>query len=346
MRIVNPGPDPVYTALSYRWGKQAYDASFQPFDKSGELRDPSALPQLISDALKVTKDLGFRYCWVDRYCIPQDDPRAMQIQLGHMDDIFRLATVTIVAVSDNDYLPGVSQKLNNVVQPLSMEGFEKSHLVHNPVEPYVVNIDSVEVELAEDKEFPFSEVRWKILDIPERGQIYVEVDLQGRLEHETMSNEQEVPGSTTGIVIPLAGDALAIILVQPSGSGTMERFGIIMLKPSSVFFRPYLLETHDDQDDLDDYDDSFEELSPSERAEAIGLPTVANEALHRSANVLFVCGYFYLLYLLPPSNAARFFAPANPRYSLRCHAFLDRLSMGNHGGGPGLFKYRSRINTA
>ncbi|RMI96049.1 hypothetical protein CDV36_016355, partial [Fusarium kuroshium] len=429
MRIVNPGPDPVYTALSYRWGKQAYDASFQPFDKSGELRDPSALPQLISDALKVTKDLGFRYCWVDRYCIPQDDPRAMQIQLGHMDDIFRLTTVTIVAVSDNDYLPGVSQKLNDVVQPvrvgkcnlaaaslrfdsmkheirwspwstrawtyqervfsrrrlfftdagvyyecgrmasgesgfsalqprwnidefvnapwvmsagsferekklleclqtysernltfaqdrlnaalgilhafettqqplrhylgtpilmvykdhsivsvpdvvsgllwgmlfyngtdgsprcdafpswswtgwtnqvyflaksnnrpishppdanmavhltselkdgtlltwdsedslrrlygtppsalskfihmdvltvqiqLSMEGFEKSHVVHNPVEPYIVNIDSVEVELAEDKEFPFSEVRWKILDIPERGQIYVE----------------------------------------------------------------------------------------------------------------------------------------------------------------------------
>ncbi|GKU08210.1 tol protein [Fusarium langsethiae] len=116
--IIYAGPGPVYTALSYRWGEQAYDPSCQPFDENGNLKDASALPLVISDALKVTRDMGFRYCWVDRYCIPQNDPSAMEIQFGHMDQIYRHATVTIISDSYSPFLPGVTQKLETTALPV------------------------------------------------------------------------------------------------------------------------------------------------------------------------------------------------------------------------------------
>ncbi|RFN44606.1 het-domain-containing protein [Fusarium flagelliforme] len=118
--IVDAGQDPTYTALSYRWGDEAYDPSRQPFDDKGQLRDASALPLMISDALKVTKDLGFRYCWVDRYCIPQNDPQAMEVQFGQMDLTYRSAAVTIIADSCSPFLPGVTQKLKTMVSPVQI----------------------------------------------------------------------------------------------------------------------------------------------------------------------------------------------------------------------------------
>ncbi|KAJ4017491.1 hypothetical protein NW752_001397 [Fusarium irregulare] len=119
--IAEAGQDPTYTALSYRWGEEAYDPSRQPFDDKGQLVDAGALPLMISDALKVTKDLGFRYCWIDRYCIPQNDPQAMEIQFGQMDLIYRNAAVTIIADSHSPFLPGVTRKLETKVPPVRIE---------------------------------------------------------------------------------------------------------------------------------------------------------------------------------------------------------------------------------
>jgi hypothetical protein len=116
--VVDPGPAPVYTALSYKWGDDAYDLSSQPFGPDGRLKDTGKLPELIRDAIKISKDLGFRYCWIDRYCIPQEDPRATEIQLGLMGEIYRRAAVTIVGASAAPYLPGVTRKLRSAALPV------------------------------------------------------------------------------------------------------------------------------------------------------------------------------------------------------------------------------------
>ncbi|ROW00257.1 hypothetical protein VSDG_03598 [Cytospora chrysosperma] len=85
-----------YLALSYVWGSLASAESFPP---------------LVLDAITVTKRLGYRYLWVDQYCIDQADEKHKMSQISHMDVTYYNADMTIIAsASQNqqDGLPGVS----------------------------------------------------------------------------------------------------------------------------------------------------------------------------------------------------------------------------------------------
>lgn len=97
-----------YVALSYVWGR-VKTVSMEP--KSSTI-PVSQLSTSILDAMSVTAALGFRYLWVDQYCIDQDDPVSKQEQITHMDLIYHNATLTIVAAAGGDQsfgLPGVSK---------------------------------------------------------------------------------------------------------------------------------------------------------------------------------------------------------------------------------------------
>jgi hypothetical protein len=104
-RIVPALPTYEYSALSYLWGT----------GRSGDDRCvhnelPTTLPRTIEDALKVSKVLGLRYIWIDRYCIDQENDVEKQIQIQQMDLIYQNAFVTIVAAAGIDPyfgLPGV-----------------------------------------------------------------------------------------------------------------------------------------------------------------------------------------------------------------------------------------------
>jgi hypothetical protein len=72
VRIAHPRD--IYVALSYVWGSSNKDNA--PKGVGGAIdnaRLPLILPAVISDAVKVTKLLGFRYLWIDKFCIEQDD---------------------------------------------------------------------------------------------------------------------------------------------------------------------------------------------------------------------------------------------------------------------------------
>ncbi|KAI1755383.1 heterokaryon incompatibility protein-domain-containing protein [Xylaria castorea] len=90
-----------YLALSYRWGEPP------------DCDDPwavSAAPRTVRDAMALTLRLGFRYLWVDRHCIDQDNEVNKARELVIMDHIYENATLTIVAMagSDDTYgLPGI-----------------------------------------------------------------------------------------------------------------------------------------------------------------------------------------------------------------------------------------------
>ncbi|KAM7213632.1 Heterokaryon incompatibility protein (HET) domain containing protein [Rhypophila decipiens] len=80
------------------------------------LKVPRPLPRTIEDAVFLTQSLGCRYLWVDRYCIPQDDPIAKHLQLRGMDVIYQHAFFTIIAAAgDNPHhgLPGVRDTPRN-----------------------------------------------------------------------------------------------------------------------------------------------------------------------------------------------------------------------------------------
>lgn len=97
-------PSP-YVTLSYVWG------SFVD-GPPGITGLPKVLPQAVNDAICVTKRLGFRYLWVDRYCILQDDPEIKRDQILRMGEIYSESQLTIIAAAGKDStygLPGVSR---------------------------------------------------------------------------------------------------------------------------------------------------------------------------------------------------------------------------------------------
>ncbi|EUC46674.1 hypothetical protein COCMIDRAFT_92096 [Bipolaris oryzae ATCC 44560] len=107
---VPQGEHPPYAALSYCWGtsqqqKDARTTRENVDDRQGRI-DISQLPQSIRDAVKVTRRLELSYLWVDAFCIVQNDPKDVELEMSKMAGIYRGATITISAASANDSTEG------------------------------------------------------------------------------------------------------------------------------------------------------------------------------------------------------------------------------------------------
>lgn len=101
-----------WIALSYVWGVRPHSSADpgDEFDLANQ-KLPQSLPRTVEDAITVTQQLGFRYLWVDEYCIDQDHAQR-KIQIAEMDKVYRGAELTIIAAAgeDKDYgLPGVGK---------------------------------------------------------------------------------------------------------------------------------------------------------------------------------------------------------------------------------------------
>ena len=112
-----------FVALSYVWGsKPLRSSTHQPRSLQKGACIPDTLPIVIEDAITVTLKLGWRYLWVDRLCINQQDDADKHSQIGQMDLIFSGASVTLVAAAglDADFgLPGVGST-PRVPQPFAI----------------------------------------------------------------------------------------------------------------------------------------------------------------------------------------------------------------------------------
>ncbi|KAH7065872.1 heterokaryon incompatibility protein-domain-containing protein [Paraphoma chrysanthemicola] len=94
-----------YVCLSYVWGPE------EATHVVGGGTLPVNLPRTITDAIDVTLKIGFKYLWVDRYCIDQNDANAKHDAIRNMDMIYQGAELTIIAASSDkpsDGLPGIS----------------------------------------------------------------------------------------------------------------------------------------------------------------------------------------------------------------------------------------------
>ncbi|KAF6842691.1 hypothetical protein CMUS01_02819 [Colletotrichum musicola] len=125
-------PLPEYAALSYVWGKNArdflqlrrdtlpllIDGFAIPDDSAQETEVPpeetngmgNQPPKTILDAIRVTRDLGFRYLWVDSFCIMQEDQQMQEktSQIEQMDRIYGHASLVIVAASGDNANTGLA----------------------------------------------------------------------------------------------------------------------------------------------------------------------------------------------------------------------------------------------
>lgn len=75
------------------------------------VRLPRNLPRGIENAMEATTEMGFRYLWIDRYCIRQDDDSAAKhAQIQNMNLVYGSSALTIIAAAglDPSYgLPGI-----------------------------------------------------------------------------------------------------------------------------------------------------------------------------------------------------------------------------------------------
>lgn len=96
-----------YLALSYVWGHERRNEGLtRGFIRSTLGR--KYLPRTIKDAIFVTLSLGYKYLWVDRYCIDQEDQVHKTRQLAAMGKVYGGAVVTIVAASGDDDESGLA----------------------------------------------------------------------------------------------------------------------------------------------------------------------------------------------------------------------------------------------
>lgn len=113
MVIVKASQEMPWLALSYVWG-----VNYQIEDLAGYRAGSSLslveIPRTIRDAITVTLQLGYRFLWVDEYCIDQNDEIQRKDQIDKMDRIYRGADLTIVAAAGMDKmygLPGVGPSI-------------------------------------------------------------------------------------------------------------------------------------------------------------------------------------------------------------------------------------------
>jgi hypothetical protein len=128
-----------YVALSYVWGTSNHQVALAPGEP---LLSRDGL-RTVNDAIAVTKKLGVRYLWVDRYCINQFDAIEKHSQVRQMDKIYQGSYLTIIAAAGSDPkygLPGVSET-PRVSQPRARMG--KHVLASLMADPAVIIKQSV-----------------------------------------------------------------------------------------------------------------------------------------------------------------------------------------------------------
>jgi len=124
-RIVVATPSMAWLALSYVWGKHD-DSSSHDALTAALPGLPSTASRLVNDAVRVTTSLGYRFLWIDKYCIDQRNPVEKEHQIKNMDLIYLGAELTIVAAAGADEyygLPGIGLTRRSKQMTVQLPGF-------------------------------------------------------------------------------------------------------------------------------------------------------------------------------------------------------------------------------
>ncbi|KAK8108632.1 hypothetical protein PG984_014433 [Apiospora sp. TS-2023a] len=124
--IVDHLPGMSYFALSYVWGLAGADmvaAETQLIDRADALPLPPMIPRVVSNAIQVVAESGYRYLWVDQFCIDQSAAHEHVAEhISKMDLIYINAALTIIAASSGGALPGVGSTPRTERMMLNMKG--------------------------------------------------------------------------------------------------------------------------------------------------------------------------------------------------------------------------------
>ncbi|KAH8666127.1 heterokaryon incompatibility protein-domain-containing protein [Ilyonectria robusta] len=109
VRLVETGQTcPPYIALSHCWGSnlETYKTTSINLAQKKAAIYPQDLTPTFQDAIKITRDLGVRYIWIDALCIVQDSKEEWAHESVKMGDIYQNAFLTISASHARDGFGG------------------------------------------------------------------------------------------------------------------------------------------------------------------------------------------------------------------------------------------------
>lgn len=108
-------PSAPYVALSHCWGPP----DKQPLTTTGDTLaeyissgiSMARLPRTFADAVRITRDQGIRYLWIDSLCILQDSQSDWEAESKRMSSIYEGATLTLGAAYARDSSEGLFKGL-------------------------------------------------------------------------------------------------------------------------------------------------------------------------------------------------------------------------------------------
>ena len=100
-----------YVALSYSWGPEPHfkttKANIRQHQTEIKIED---MPPVLADAVTITRQGGFKYCWIDALCIVQDDAEDWEREAVKMGDIYAAAQFTISALNSTNTRQSILNK--------------------------------------------------------------------------------------------------------------------------------------------------------------------------------------------------------------------------------------------
>jgi len=101
-----------YATLSYCWGQAVpLRTTKSNIDKHINGISLSEFPQTLRDAILITRELGFRYLWIDALCIVQDNHEDWLEQAADMANIYERCALNICAAASTDCEAGILRNI-------------------------------------------------------------------------------------------------------------------------------------------------------------------------------------------------------------------------------------------
>lgn len=112
-----------YLALSHRWGTVGLPITTLANVNARKKGTPmETLSKTMQDAITITRNLGFRYLWVDALCIIQDSEEDWQREASTMRNVYRRAALTLAVAAAEDHSSGIfTSRESHSIHPMLLE---------------------------------------------------------------------------------------------------------------------------------------------------------------------------------------------------------------------------------
>ena len=113
-----------YAAVSHRWCDKSVPmlvTTKNNYYKHTQGITSSEMPAVLNDSIRVTRNMGIRYLWMDTLCLIQDDDKDKEEELPKMGAYYTHAHFTIASSSSRDSRESFLKHRNDEYAPAKLQ---------------------------------------------------------------------------------------------------------------------------------------------------------------------------------------------------------------------------------